>query len=314
MADGNEIKRKIFGALSATGDLTISQLATMLRLKEHVVRYQLNQLLRSETIRRTVLVNQRALGMLVYTIFFDVPPASQEAVVAFLRKRREVWWLAIFNGPQTFELSLVAANGEDIEKLFLELNEETGVNLRNRRVALRGDRLEWGMRFLSAEYYNRSPHILRREPMYDYDELDIKILRELHHDSYLTSNGLARRVGIAASSLTYRLTQLRKASVISDDIYEVRRDGEYVNVVLLVSMKLRSKQSHAKLLQFCQENPHVKGISVEVGAWDYRLSLYGDSIEDLLRTADLLPRKLSRLVDSVSVFLRREILKSAAGV
>jgi DNA-binding Lrp family transcriptional regulator len=314
MVDGNEIKRKIFGALSASGDLTVSQLATMLRLREHVVRYQLNQLLRSETIHRTVLIDQRALGMLVYSIFFDVPPASQDAVITFFKKRSAVRWFAKFNGPQKFELSIIAANAGEVEKLFLELNEEIGVNLRNRRVALSEDRFEWGMRFLSTEYYRRSPRILRRGGIYSYDELDLKILRELRQDSYLTSNGLARRVGVAASSLAYRLAQLRKANVISDDIYEVRRNNQYAHAVLLVCMKVRSRQSHLKFLEFCQDHPHVKGLIVDVGGWDYRVSLYGDSAEDLLCTADLLPRKLPRFVDSVSVYQRREILKVAAGV
>ena len=314
MAGGNEIKRRIFGALSAAGDLTVTQLSGMLRLKEHVVRYQLNHLLRSGTIHRTVLVDQRALGMMVCTIFFDIPAPALDTVVDFIRKRREVWWFAMFNGPLKLEVSLVAPDAGFVEKFFFELGEETGVNLQNRRVALGEDRYEWGMRFLSEEYHNRNPHILKRGTLYQWDDIDIKILRGLFSDLYMTSNGLARSVGVAASSLAYRLAQLRKARVISDDIYEVLRDSEYCNAVLLVSMKVRSRQSHTKVLEFCQTQPHVKGLSVDVGAWDYRVSLYGDRAEDLLKVADQLSAKLSRFVESVSVFLRREILKSAAGV
>jgi predicted ArsR family transcriptional regulator len=60
--DGNELQKKIVGILTTQGNVTVSQLAKRLRVRPHSVRYQLDKLVESKSLEKSILVNQRALG------------------------------------------------------------------------------------------------------------------------------------------------------------------------------------------------------------------------------------------------------------
>jgi len=86
--DGNELQKKIVGILTTQGNVTVSQLAKRLRVRPHSVRYQLDKLVESKSLEKSILVNQRALGYQIFNLFLTFRRREREKARSFSRIKR----------------------------------------------------------------------------------------------------------------------------------------------------------------------------------------------------------------------------------
>ena len=312
--DGIEIQRKIVALLSVKGNLSLAELAKHLRLKPHIVRYQLQLLIESKKLRRSVLFDHRSLGFRVCNFFFDLTSGSRQSVLNFLKKRREISWLAHNIGRSEFEMSVVVRDPLDVIGLFEALGEATGAHIENQRMAYEEDVYFWGLRFLAPDQHVSRPTELKADSVFDADSLDMRILRACGTHEDLQIARLPRDLGIPSSTLKYRLERLQSAGVISEEKYFIRDEGRAMPQAQLVfQLARRSKAARRELTLFCQQCPNVVALISCAGSWDFKMLIMAEQLGDILNVEERCRSHFKDTVADLSLLVRRELISISPG-
>ena len=115
----------------------------------------------------------------------------------------------------------------------------------------------------------------------DLDAFDLKILDALQGDATLSSAELAERVGLSQSPCWRRLTRLKQAGYIRDQITRLDRRKLGFNTLVLANVKL-SAHGRANLEEFSEQIsrfPEVQECYAIVGAFDFFLKIITRDID-----------------------------------
>lgn len=311
----NDLQRKILGILSMRGNITVSQLAKHLRIRPHTVRYHLDRLRELGSIGKSISVNQRRLGYQVFNFFFDLPRSRLQKAVHFLKNRREVAWLTRNIGPRRYEATIVAKDYLDLSKLFADMGEETGTQLRDPILGIEGEFRYWGLRFL-AEVTSSPPlsHFMTSTEFEEIDQLDRDIIDIFQRDQNSDSSSVAKMLGAAPSTITYRFKRLCAARIISDEFYFVRPMTHIVQGQLVLLLKSRCAAAERIILSVCNENPHIDCLVSGLGQWDYKVVIVAESVPMLLKVEDAVIQGIEKHLLRHMMFIRDEVLSVRSGL
>lgn len=308
-----DIQREILGVLSTLADVSVTQLAALLRLKPHVVRYNLEALVEDGKISSTLFLNHRALGYHQYNIFFDLPSSKVDRVVSFFQGRPEVSWLTSVTGPRRFEVTLVVRSFEAFVKLLQELGQATDTHLREPIFGVEGEFRHWGLRFLSTQRpvpFQPIVHFSGEREPHAIDNLDRQILKLPDSPDCASLRHLAAALRVPQTTLKYRFDRLKAANVISDRLYLVEPNTYFVHAQIVLNLKSRSVEQVERLVAVCAAESHVEGLITGAGNWDYKILLVADSYTQLLSVENAILRALGRTVTKSSLYLREQIFVS----
>jgi len=313
--DGNEIQKRITGILTTQSNVTVSQLAKRLRVRPHAIRYQLDKLVESKSIEKAILINQRALGYQVFNLFFDLPHARSKKAVEFLKARKEVAWLTRNIGPLRYEMTVVVRDFTSLSNLLRDLGEVAGTVPRDIAMAVEGEVIHWGLRFLT-EGYSKTPiaHFTTREDIVSTDAIDVEIMNFARTDEIRNIAHTAQKLRVAPSTIKYRLDKLRMSGVISEEAYFIRPTMQMFQAQLVVHLRTRTRDIDNSIVSICTNNPHVECIISGVGNWDYKMLIDAESLPRLLEVEEELLTAIGKPVLKHSLFIRDKVFSIRTGL
>ncbi len=116
--------------------------------------------------------------------------------------------------------------------------------------------------------------------MHKLDDLDIKLLSELIHDSSISIPNLSKKLGINASVLYSRIKRLTKKGVVKKFTILVDEAQLGVGVKATIGINRDPKlkdEIHTHLLQ----TPEIVTISEVTGRFDIMVSVHAENLEKL---------------------------------
>ena len=118
--------------------------------------------------------------------------------------------------------------------------------------------------------------------MYQLDEIDRRIVRELQRDASLSHAALAERVGASAASVWRRVRNLEKENVLGATVRLANAEllGRSVNVLCQVRMARQSVEARAEFEQFIQSRAEIVECYSMSGEWDYLLRIAVRDVAD----------------------------------
>lgn len=313
----SEIQKEILGVLSAFANISVSELAALLQIKPHVVRYNLQSLLDDRRINASAFINHRALGLLAFNMFFDLPTSKQAKALQFLEQRPEVSWLTTVTGPRRFEATISARDPESHTALLQELGRATGTHPREPIFAIETEARHWGLRFLVKRRPTGRPtpiHFHSPARPYILDEIDRRILIASASPASLTLRHLADIVKVPQTTLKYRLDKLIAEHVLSEPLFFVEANTFCMQAQLVINLKALSPESYTRVVSACEENRHVEGLISGVGNWDFKVILVAESFKQLLAVERSILQTLARDISKSSLYLRGQVLAANPGV
>jgi len=312
-----EIQREILGALSTQANRSVAELASLLQLRPHVVRYNLQILLEDRRINSSLLVNHRALGYSPLNVFFDLPTRKEAKALAFLESRPEVWWLTCVTGPRRFEATFTVEGYEKHAALISELGRLTGTHLREPIESVEVEMQYWGLRFLVKRATTPTPAIVHfrcRPKRYKLDDLDYKVVSASLNSGTLSLRHIAESLKIPQTTLKYRLDKLVAEQVISERLFFVETSAFFMQAQLVLNLKARGPDVRARVVQLCEGLPNVEGLLSGVGNWDYKVVLAAESFKQLLTVERTILNALARDIYRSAFYLRERVVKGRASI
>ena len=118
--------------------------------------------------------------------------------------------------------------------------------------------------------------------MFQLDEIDRRIVRELQRDAALSHAALAERVGASAASVWRRVRALEKEEVLGASVRlaNAERLGRSVNVLCQVRMSRQTIEARAEFEDFIQARPEIVECYAMSGEWDYLLRIAVKDVAD----------------------------------
>ncbi len=118
--------------------------------------------------------------------------------------------------------------------------------------------------------------------MFQIDETDRRILRELQRDASLSHAALAERVGASAASVWRRVRNLEKEKVLGPSVRLASAEhlGRSVNVMCQIRMTRQTVDARAEFEQFIQSRDEIVECYAMSGEWDYLLRIAVRDVAD----------------------------------
>lgn len=288
---------KVISSVSLQADCAIQEVAKECKLRPHVVRYTLSELVRSGHARAFPIVNIHALGYTDYCIFLTLTSenrASRQRVLKFFSESERTAWVAELSGEFHYTVSIFARDVFEVDSYFRELSSAVPGIVVEKTLAIRIAWTTFRWKYLSnhrsnVEFITRS----RASEVEDLDQTDHAILRAIAGDPLAPRTHQARAAGIPVTTLHHRLKGLQTRGILLGTVYfiDMARLGIH-SFRLLIGTKTSTAKLTQTLWNFSFKHPNVVGFIHCFGAWDYELNVevqnpahlaaIHDSIEDLL--------------------------------
>jgi DNA-binding Lrp family transcriptional regulator len=250
----------------------------------------------------------------VFNVLFDLPRLSTVSALEFLEKRPEVSWLAENMGHRRFEVTFYAKDMMEASRLMHSMGESLGVHFRDPVFGLEVEHRHWGLRFLGERQVTRpvAHFVATKEPI-ELDAVDLNILQLLRQERNLSMSSLAKGVGLPESTAKYRVDKLREGGAISEEIYFLRSDQDFVQAQLVLNLKSRSPKREQDVVDICSHNLHVEQLITGFGSWDFKVVLRARTVNRLLETEEVILRSLGKNVSKASMLVRNRVIAGREG-
>jgi len=304
-----EIEAKILAAIGTRGDITIAELSKLTQLRVHVCRNAIDTMLRRNMIFRRVVVNPCALGNSIYVLWFSLNPKHSARRSKFLKwivDHDSVGYLGEFEGEYSFKIDIYAKNINELNQFMADLTTNFGEIILKESLSCMLSFLYLGYKFFAPQSSQRSAIQIGAlgDATVEIDETDHKILREICSIRNLSNAAVARKIGIAATTLDYRVKRLRERKVIVG--YQIVAEvgsmyalghAAYAHRVRLTSLE---KGAIDRVRKFANSDPSVYSMTHVVGSFQIEICTVGDSLASKSAFCRRLESELGELINCYS--------------
>jgi Lrp/AsnC family transcriptional regulator len=118
--------------------------------------------------------------------------------------------------------------------------------------------------------------------MFQLDETDRRIVRELQRDASLSHAALADKVGTSAASVWRRVRNLEKEGVLGPTVRLANAEllGRSVNVLCQVRMSRQTVEARGEFEEFIRSRAEIVECYAMSGEWDYLLRIAVKDVAD----------------------------------
>ncbi len=281
--------RAIIYRLDLDARQPVSRLSKRMKLNRRVVCYRIERMVKEGIIQKFLMfVNMPKAGYIVTTFFarfHDTQPKDEQAIIEYLKKKREVIWVASMDGRFHLGTTICVRNVNEVTEFFDDLRDQFGRFLSDMQMA----NVVFAWRF-PRKYLSEAPQTGKRIPLVEspletaeIDLVDRKILAALGEDGRMRAVDIAKRVGISADAVADRIAKLKADGVISGI-------GVFLDNLVLNRRLFRTfitfhnlTNVREKFLKYCYEHPNAIQVKRMLGPWEYEVDLEVQDENELRR-------------------------------
>ena len=310
----SESDRHILTAIQFSADIPIAEFARKLGQQTHVVRHTLSKALEAGAIARRAYVNTYRLGLSSFALFVTLDSRSAESRKKFrdqLFSSPNVVQLIELGGSFDFAVILCVHNPEEVSMCLERMSKAAGTGLAEKLVHVRTGWYHFGARYLESgsKKLKPMPFFPGTAPI-TIDATDHRILVVYSQSPDGNEQEMARKLGMALSTMQYRLEKLRSQEVIVGTIYQIVPEVlGYQSFRLLLSTRRPEAEFRKALLDWVEKNDSVVSMMCGFGPWDYELRVETQTTALARDVSDSLIDGFKELVTKVNIVPVAKILK-----
>ncbi|NDC36575.1 MAG: Lrp/AsnC family transcriptional regulator [Proteobacteria bacterium] len=275
--------REILACAYFQADAPVSLIAKQSGYPEHVVRSAIHKMLEHEIIERCAVINPYALGLRDFYLEFSFSSAGskqKKRALDSIEAADEVAFLAELGGDFQYGAAVFVPEPIDVLHFLDRMSQQLGPVLVDKHIST----------VLSLTHFSPG-HLTdgkKRGTSLSYDsdviatpidELDHQILRGLTSGKHPSNSSLAREMGVAATTLDYRIKMLKSKKVIVGVAYFLRSALKVSRhpFAIQVLFARHSPSVRRSIIEFCQKHPAVHYHADSLGRSDCEI---GASFEE----------------------------------
>jgi DNA-binding Lrp family transcriptional regulator len=270
--------REILASAYFQAGAPLSKVAQETGIPQHTVRRSLENLLESGYICRYAYINPSKLGFQEYYLSWRVATQEPQLCANLLQRFSScegVSWLAEIGAPFPYETVFFARNAHHVIELLNLVASEVGPLVLEKKISTLISFTSFVPKFLSKRSDLLQSISYRTDTRsLDIDELDHGILQSITSPTFTSYGQVARALGVAQSSLTYRIDRLKKEGVILGEGYLIQR-SDLVGMTsfrMLAKLKKYSPETRKQLFDVCASHHAVYCLAELLGEHDLEFS------------------------------------------
>jgi Lrp/AsnC family transcriptional regulator, regulator for asnA, asnC and gidA len=276
----DEKDRKILLALETNARQSNAQIARKAGLSEEVVAYRIRKYVKSGIINKFFIIpNFDRLGFTTYRVYFQLQgatPAMEQEVVEYLRDKTPCQWLGVCDGRWDVIGRISAPTLFEFNNIMDAFLARYGQYIRQKEVTLQLRHTWWPSTYgLSGGAAAKIPphSVPKAVSELKHDAHDIKILSILMDDARMPTVEIAKKAGLSADTVGYRIRRLVQEGVITQmKSYFNREMLGYQHNQVFVRFYQNPEKAKA-VVEYLNCFPECFFVSSMVGAWDMQFGI-----------------------------------------
>jgi DNA-binding Lrp family transcriptional regulator len=211
----------------------------------------------------------------------------------------QVSWLAGITGELSYELTFLARTLRELTTFIDQLCDECGSVFEKKKLGTELCHNYFGPKFISTTPIS-IPLVKLEESTerVELDHIDSTLMYYLCFQGEVPLAGMAKKLGLPLSTLTYRKARLQELGVLLADVHFIDRDRFVpASFNLMLSVAHGDRVFREDLMNFCSTEPNFFCCHRCVGDWDYKI---GIQAEELSRSSAALEKLKDRYGKSIA--------------
>lgn len=304
---------RVFSVVEKDSSLSVSRIASILRLKPHVVRDIIKKYEDLGVIREKYEIDFGRIDLQEVKVYFsltDKARPEKDAIYNWLLEREDVLKVTVVSGEFDFIAKFLKISMAAINISLSELSAEFGDVFQLKIITAPVGRKVLSRKYLSSTTEREVLSFQKKGSIY-LDELDEVILNAVLRDGSLKRRELVAITGAKEKTLSWRIQELKKKGVIRARRYEIdtRVLGRFT-CIALVSLKTQEASFRKEFEAYLEKEAEVTEVSETLSFWDYEVRMECLSPESQMNFTDSLYRNFPSKIARVRSL---NVVKASAG-
>jgi DNA-binding Lrp family transcriptional regulator len=292
--------KKILTTLDRDARLSNSQIARSVGLSKPAVEYRIQRLLKNNAIFEFYsVIDFTKLGYSQYKIYFKFQNTTledEQKIINYWKKDKNSVWVAQIRGRWDLSISIIAKSNfefgkilskfmNDFSKFILEkdvlLTEYSPVYARQYLTELKGKEWVYGI----------------PSKIYELDEIDSKILKELSINARINIVDLAEKLSISRDVINYRLKKLTKEGILVQfRCYPNLQNIGINHYKVIFRTKNFDENSENQLKKYIEQHKKATQFLKLIGSWDLEIEFETEDENELYSILTEIRKKFSDII------------------
>jgi DNA-binding Lrp family transcriptional regulator len=310
----NDNERLFIAITAMDAAASAKKIAQQLGIREHTVRHIRDSLLQREVITPIYMIDTYRLGFTDFRVFLSDIAEPTRVRTSFEKRvlqHHQAYWVARLNGAHQYGITFLAKDPCEMIDFFAAVQPHPDGLYANKTISIAGDWTVFPPSYLAPELRVRdSITTTSRVRIPPLEHQDISILEAMARNPSANIATLARKTGMAATSLTYRVDKLTEMQVIRGQTYLLNCPSLGISVYrIMVVEKGLSLPERERLRKYFYQHPNVCALLACTGGWDYELRFECANPESVEEFSQTIVDNFGAGIGSIQVSQQIKILK-----
>lgn len=305
--------KKILTLLDEDARLSNSQIAKKVGLSKPAVEYRLKRFEKNNLIfQYYTIIDFTKLGYSQYKIYFkfqDTTLEDEQKIIDYWKNNKNSVWVAQIRGRWDLAVSVIARSNFEFGKNLSEFMNKFSKFILEKDVLLTEYSPIYAREYLTetkpSEFIYGVP-----SNIYELDDTDKKILKELSKNARISIVELAEKIKLSRDIINYRLKKLIKEKIIVQ--YRCYLNLQKVGVnhyKIIFRTKNLDEQSEKEIKSYVTQHKKSTQFLKLIGSWDLEIEFETENEDELYKILTEIRKRFSNVIRDFDILRITETYK-----
>ncbi len=292
--------KKILTLLDENARLSNTQIAKKVRLSKPAVEYRIQRFHKNNIIfSYYTVIDFTKLGYSQYKIYFkfqNVRLEDEQGIVEYWNKDSNSVWSAQIRGRWDMAVSILARSNFEFGKVLGKFMNKFSKFILEKDVLLTEYSPIYAREYLTETKQSEFLYGVPSE-IYELDEADKKILKELSTDARINIVDLAEKTELTRDVINYRIKKLRKEGIIFQ--YRCYLNLENIGMrhyKIIFRTKNLDGRTEKEIKSYVREHKKATQFLKLIGSWDMEIEIETEDEDELYKILKEIRKRFSKII------------------
>jgi len=264
---------RILHELDYNARIGLKELGKRVGLSPQMAKYRVDRLCKNGVIRGSMaVVDFHRLGFYTYRAYLRFQKTTEKeekGIIEYFVRHPRTIWVTSSSGRWDMEVVFLAKNPMQVNEFLRAMKKGLGEKVRSYSVSPAMVNYHFGRAYLGGGGERKTPKYGGELPVEELDKADLRIMKELSLDAWVSNQEIAKKVGLSFNTVKARIAGLEKRGVIQ--AYRIFVDLGKIGRTFykaMISSGGIGEEEEQGMVSFCMREDSVVYLVETAGEWD----------------------------------------------
>lgn len=305
--------KKILALLDEDARLSNSQISKKVKLSKPAIEYRIKRFEQNNIIFSFyTIINFTKLGYSQYKIYFKFQNATiedEQKIIKYWINDNNSVWVAQIRGKWDLAVSILATSNFEFGKKLNEFINKYSKFILEKDILLTEYSPIYSREYLTetkiSEFTYGTP-----SKIYELDETDKIILKELSNNARINIVDLAKNTGLTRDIINYRMKKLTKDKIIVQHRCYLNLPKIGINhYKVIFRTKNFDEKNEKEIKNYVREHKKATQFLKLIGSWDLEIEFETETEDELYKILTEIRKKFSNIIRDFDILRITETFK-----